>query len=301
VFSDWFALLIVSSHTILVTGASGYLGRRVLARASSEGTVIGTRHSRGASGGGTDLVKLDVGNPEEVRAVVEDAAPTVILHLAAVNPGQGDPEAMWRTNADGSQNIAEAAKATGARLVAVSTDVVHDGESAPYADDALPQPLNAYARSKAAGEEVVQAILPTALIVRPSLIYGLDEMDRGTAGFVERIHRGEHVTLFSDVIRNPIWVETLADALVRFAGTDAAGTVNVGGRQSLSREEFGRLMLAYWAVEDHGLVVGGLAKDVSATIPTDLRLKVQRGESILGVRFPGVAEVIEMQASTSTS
>ncbi len=300
-FSDWSALLIVSSPTILVTGASGYLGRRVMPRAAPEGTVVGTRHSASGGGAGSDLTVLDVGDSDDVQTLVEAVEPTVILHLAAVNPGQGDAEAMWRTNADGSQNVAEAAKANGVRLVAVSTDVVHDGESAPYHDDALPRPLNDYARSKAAGEEAIRAVLPTALIVRPSLIYGLDEMDRGTAGFVARIHRGEHVTLFSDVIRNPVWVDTLADALVRFADTDAAGTVNVGGRQSLSREEFGRLMLAYWGVEDHGLVVGGLAKDVSLTIPTDLRLDVRRAESILGVRFPGVAEVIEMQGSTPSS
>ena len=300
-FSDWSALLTVPSHTILVTGASGYLGRRVMARAASEGTVVGTRHSAKGAGAASGLVLLDVGNSEDVRTLVEGVAPTAILHLAAVNPGQGDAEAMWRTNTDGSQNVAEAAKANGVRLVAVSTDVVHDGESAPYGDDALPRPLNDYARSKAAGEDAIRAILPTALVVRPSLTYGLDEMDRGTAGFVARIHRGEHVTLFSDVIRNPVWVDTLADALVRFADTDAAGTINVGGRQSLSREEFGRLMLAYWGIEDHGLVVGGLAKDISATIPTDLRLDVQRAESILGARLPGVAEVIEKHGRGSTS
>jgi dTDP-4-dehydrorhamnose reductase len=256
------------------------------------GDVVGTRHTPSSDGVDQSLVVLDVGESSDVLRLVSDLAPTVILHLAAVNPGQGDAEAMWRANVDGSRSIAEAAKQVGARLVAVSTDVVHDGTSAPYADDATPHPLNDYARSKAAGEEAILSANPEALVVRPSLIYGTDEMDRGTAGFVQKVHRGEHVALFTDVIRNPIWVETLAEAVVRFADRHERGTINIAGREAVSREAFGRLMLDHWGVEDHGLVVPGLAADVSDTIPTDLRLRVDRAESLLGMQFPGVTNVL---------
>ncbi|MGI9584141.1 MAG: SDR family oxidoreductase [Acidimicrobiia bacterium] len=279
-------------HTILVTGASGYLGRRVVRMGGRVGEVVGTRHTPNPSSGDQTLDVIDVGDANEVYNLVAEITPTVILHLAAVNPGQGDAEAMWRANVDGSANIAEAAQRVGARLVAVSSDVVHDGTAAPYADDAVPHPLNDYARSKAAGEDAVLAACPDALVVRPSLIYGTDEMDRGTEGFVQRVHRGEHVSLFTDVIRNPVWVETLADALLRFAVRRDRGTMNVAGREPLTREAFGRMMLAYWGVEDHGLVVPGLASEVSDTIPTDLRLRIDRAESLLGVRFPGVSDVL---------
>jgi dTDP-4-dehydrorhamnose reductase len=286
----------MTDSVLLITGAFGYLGRRVASLAAQRGRVHAASHHRS----GSDGIVLDVTDHDGVLETVERLAPTAIIHTAAVNPGQGDEDAMWRVNAEGSGYVAEAARTVGARLVAVSTDVVHDGRAAPYDDDAPPSPLNAYGRSKAAGEDAVRSADPTAAIVRPSLIYGLDEMDRGTAGFVERIARGEPQTLFSDVIRNPVWVETLAEALIRLIDVDYMGTLNVAGSQSLTREEFGRRMLAYWGIDDKGLVGAGRAADISDTIPLDLRLHTDRAEALLGMAFPGVDRVLTSSSPPTT-
>ena len=73
------------------------------------------------------------------------------------------------------------------------------------------------------------SVYPSAVVVRTSLMYGLDEMDRGTAGFAERLGRGESLTLFSDVQRNPVQVDALADALVALCAIEYAGLLNVAG------------------------------------------------------------------------
>ncbi len=225
--------------------------------------------------------------------LVEELAPQAIIHTAAINPG-GDEANMMRVNADGSGYIAEAARAVGARLVHVSTDVVHSGRDAPYADEALPSPLNLYGRSKAAAEVAVARVDPGAAIVRTSLIYGLEEMDRGTAGFVERLQSDQRLTLFSDVIRQPVWVETLSEALLKLVDLDFGGILNVAGRQALTREEFGRKMLAWWGVEFEDSISSGLAADISDAIPLDLRMPVAKGERLLQIAFPGVDEVLAM-------
>jgi dTDP-4-dehydrorhamnose reductase len=275
----------------LITGSGGYLGRRLVARAGSLGRVIAAHRQESPAAWG-EVVIVDVADRNAVLELVERVRPSAIVHAAAVNPGQGDEDAMERVNAGGSRNVAEAAAEFGARLVAVSTDIVHDGGAGPYADDVPPTPINAYGRTKAAGEEAVLSTYPSAVVVRTSLMYGLDEMDRGTAGFAERLGRGETLSLFSDVQRNPVQVDVLADALLGLCAVEYSGLLNVAGSQALTREEFGRKMLSYWGIESEGLIQPVPARDISDSIPVDVRLTSDRAEKLLGTTFPGVDEVL---------
>ena len=282
---------VMNGPVFLITGGGGYLGRRLVSVATTKGRVCSA--VRRLSGSEVaNVVVVDIANRDAVFAVVERLKPTAIVHAAAVNPGQGGEVEMLQVNADGSRHVAEAAVAVGARVVAVSTDIVHDGRAGPYVDDAIPTPINAYGRSKAAGEEAILEVDPSAVVARTSLMYGLDEMDRGTAAFAERLNRGEAVSLFSDVLRNPVSVDVLADALIRLTYTDYAGPLNVAGHQALSREEFGRKMLSYWGFESNDRIHSVRASDVSESIPTDLRLISSRAEKLLGMTFPGVDDVL---------
>jgi len=246
-------------------------------------------------------VPLDLTDPVATRALVQQLNPTAIIHAAAINPGAGDEAAMMQVNAAGSRNIAQAAAAAGIRLVHVSTDVVHNCRAAPYPDNALPAPLNGYGRSKAAAEAAVQEVCPRAAIVRTSLIYGLETMDRGTAGFAERLAREGRLILFGDVIRQPVDVTTLSEALLKLAGSDFAGLLNVAGRQALTRADFGRRMLAHWGVQTGPRVQTGRAADISDAIPLDLRLDVSRGQTLLQMTFSGVDEVLAAGGRPSAS
>jgi dTDP-4-dehydrorhamnose reductase len=277
--------------TLLVTGASGYLGRRLVSCASGFGSVYSAVH-RASDSVGEGVYIVDIGNRDEVLELVGQLQPAAIIHTAAVNPGQGDEAEMMRVNAEGSRHIAEAALSVGARLVAISTDIVHDGFAGPYGDDAPPTPINAYGRSKTAGEAAIRDVDPSATVVRTSLMYGLDEMDRGTAGFAEKIKRGDMVSLFCDVLRNPVSVDVLADALLHLTPIDYSGVLNIAGRQALTREEFGNRMLSYWGVESEGLIESILAADVSGSIPLDVRLDSGRAEQLLGMTFPGVDDMV---------
>jgi dTDP-4-dehydrorhamnose reductase len=282
----------LGKKTILITGGSGYLGRHLCAQAAASFNVFTTyrTHPTGIKAG--EPVQLDLARREAVLHLVQKLSPQAIIHTAAINPGQGDEQVMRQVNTEGSRYVAEAAVAVGARLVHVSTDVVHDGRHAPYADNAPPAPLNAYGRSKAAAEALVAEIDPQAAIVRTSLIYGLDEMDRGTAGFVEQLKKGERLMLFNDVVRQPVWVENLAEALVKLMRIEFGGLLNVAGRQALTREAFGRRLLVWWQVDAEDLLTSGRAADISDTIPLDLRLPVGKAEQLLHMDLLGVDEVL---------
>ncbi len=278
---------------LLVTGGSGYLGQHLLPAAAREFELYATTHMAPVANGKS--IFLDLTNRAEVERVLLEIQPDAIIHAAAINPGQGSAEWMQRINTDGTRWVAQAAAEIGARLVYISTDVVHDGRHAPYADNAPPNPVNAYGQSKAAAEAIIRRECPTAAIVRTSLIYGLEEMDRGTEGFVNRLRSGEELVLFSDVIRQPVWVDSLVAALLKLVNLEYAGLLNVAGRQALSREEFGRKMLAWWGVNGDNRLKSGRAADISGTIPLDLRLLVSKAEALLEQRLPGVDEVLAQQ------
>lgn len=282
----------MTDSRLLITGGSGYLGRHLTTKAAERFEVYTTyrRHANDIKAG--QPFSLDLTDRAAVFKLIKDLNPQAVIHAAAVNPGSGDETTMQRVNAAGSRYVAKAAVAVKARLVHVSTDVVHDGRHAPYADDARPAPLNGYGRSKAVAEANVAEVDPYAAIVRTSLIYGLKEMDRSTAGFVERLERNEPLVLFDDVIRQPIWVETLAEALLKLIEVDFGGTLNVAGRQALTRAAFGRRMLTHWHIDVSDRLQLGRAADISDTIPLDLRLSVAKAERLLGMTFPGVDEVM---------
>ena len=202
--------------TLLITGGTGYLGERLLPIAAQRADLVAAARNPRALSRLYNPCAMDLCDRTSVFEQVKAIHPSAIIHAAAINPGVDD--AMMETvNHQGTGYLAEAANQIGCRLVLVSTDMVHDGKGAPYADDAAPNPVNDYGHSKARGESAALNANPNSIAVRTSLIYGLDSMDRGTLGFANRLADGHTLTLFDDVLRQPVWRDALADSLVRLA------------------------------------------------------------------------------------
>ncbi|MFQ5612085.1 MAG: SDR family oxidoreductase [Anaerolineae bacterium] len=279
---------------LLITGASGYLGRRLARRAATTGfEVIAAYGRQWAKVTAGRPLALDVTDAQAVRRAVASHRPQVIVHCAAANPGRPEAE-MMAVNAEGSRHVAEAATAAGARLIHLSTDVVFDGRHPPYDEDAPLSPVNPYGRSKAAAETAVLETAPGATVVRTSLIYDLDEVDRSNAGFIDRLRSGQPLVLWTDVIRQPVWAATLVSALLELAGghPPPSGILNIAGGQALNRWEFGRRMLAYWGAEGAENLQAGLAAAEPFPVPLDLRLDLGRAQSLLATPLLGVDEVL---------
>ena len=283
---------------LIITGSTGYLGQRLALQAAREHDVVAgySRHPDAVTAG--EPVHFDFLKPQSIASTLDglelDAKQDVIIHTAALNPG-GDENWMHTVNVEGSRAVAQAAADAGVRCIHVSTDVLHDGREAPYADDAEPKPLSTYGGTKADAEKAVLKAQPNSVVVRTSLIYGLHALDRGTEGFVKRLEKGETLQLFNDVIRQPIWVETLSKALIELARSRYTGHLNVAGNQPMTREQFGRKMLRYWQIPEPHRIESISATKISSKIPLDLRLDIEKAES-LGLRLPGVEKVLAAAA-----
>lgn len=154
---------------ILVTGATGQLGRHVV-------SLLGERGSEAYKVLALAKADLDIADEDAVMGVIGRHQPDAILHCAAytnVEAAEDDGKALnWRINRDGSANVARAAAAVSAKLVYVSTDYVFDGsEDATYEPLDATNPLNEYGAAKLAGEHAVLAYCPSAHIVRTSWVY----------------------------------------------------------------------------------------------------------------------------------
>jgi len=281
------------SKKILITGASGYLAKTLLPCATRRADVVGIARNVSALNSDVLAVAVDLADRAAVDDVVLSQKPDAIIHCAAVNPG-GRKDDMIAVNDVGTLNIAQAARQLGCRLVSVSSDTVFNGEQAPYADDANASPMqdNAYAITKACGEVHVRTVLPDAVIVRTSLIYGIEEMDRGTAGFLQRLASGETLKLFTDVIRQPVYDKALADGLCALAldHTTEYGFMNIAGDEAMSRYEFGVRMLNHWGIDYAGQLEKSSGVGIPG-IPLDVRMTMQRAR-VLGIATPGVSTVL---------
>lgn len=277
---------------VLITGGSGYLGRHLVRRAIAERSVSFAYTTFSADPLGLPQgVKIDLRDGAAVARFVTDFAPDAVIHTAGSNT---TPD-MAAVIAEGTRHLAAAAGVVGARLVHLSTDSVFDGTHAPYDETAVPAPLNEYGRAKAAAEAIVAAY-GDAVIVRTSLIYGLEEMDNGTAWMAAALREGRPVTLFTNQRRNPVWVETLCAACLALAGRSVSpasvyrGVLNVAGRQAMTRAEFGLRMLEWWGVAERETL--SLGADESGRWPLDCTMDVSRAEGLLPVPLWGVDEVL---------
>lgn len=263
---------------ILITGGSGTLGGPLSVRAVASGAdVVSTylTHPDRVCAGRS--VRLNLRDREAVRALVHDFHPDVIFHTAVTErSGEGFEEAVRLAG----RHMAEAAAEPGARLVALSTDLVFDGSEPLYTEESSPRPHpeSAYGRAKLDAERDILAIYPPALVVRTSLIYDFKPDNAQVDWMLDVIGRGDKLWFYTDQMRCPIWVWNLSDVLLELSETGAAGLLHVVGPECISRYDLGVGLLSALGYDPAQHVIPLPAPD---RYPKVLNLSVDRARALL--------------------
>lgn len=277
---------------LLVTGASGFLGRWIAFFAASRWEVVGTYLQHPVTIPGVTMVPLDICAPQAVQEAFLAWRPHAVIHTAAFI---GDPSRMHQVIVEGTRHVAEAAAAVRARFIHISTDLVFDGEKGWYTEEDPPQPRLPYGQTKWAAEQIVQATAERPLIVRPSLLCHLDPPDPRTARALA-VARGEaDMVFFVDEYRTPAWVTDVAQALLELLARPVTGILHLAGPQRLSRYE-----LAVRLVQAHGLdptrLRKGYRRDVAPLRPRDTSLDTTKARRLLKTPLHSVDEGIQKPA-----
>ena len=230
---------------ILVTGGSGFLGRYVTLALKNRYTVLGTYHSQANGLDTRELIRLDLTEADAVREAFTAFHPDVVVHTAAlsdVDACERHPEAAHLVNVRGTEAVARAAVAVGARLISISTDQVYDGVKGHYDETDVPQPLMVYGRTKLEGEHRATAICQHTVILRLALMYGWGTSARlnFVDWLVRRLRERQEVPLFVDQYRTPLYVVQASEVIGRLIDApEVQGTFNLGGGERINRYAFG--------------------------------------------------------------
>ena len=230
----------LAGRRVLVTGAGGQLGGYLRPALEAAGaTVVGLGRRPGP---GIDLA-ADLTDRGAVEEVVATAAPELVIHAAAwtdVDGAERDEAGARAVNLGAARNVAEAARARGAHLVAVSTDFVFSGTGgAPFAEDAPTDPVSAYGRTKRAGEEAVLAVSPSFAVARTAWLYGGPGKHFPRTVLTALRSRGS-MEVVADEAGSPTFAGDLAEALVALAATGAGGIFHLANAGRATRFELAR-------------------------------------------------------------
>ncbi|RMF81743.1 MAG: dTDP-4-dehydrorhamnose reductase, partial [Nitrospirae bacterium] len=189
---------------ILLTGSRGQVGWELARALAPLGEVVALDHAA-----------LDLEDEGAVRRAVREARPRVVVNAAAytaVDRAESEPERAMRINGEAPGWLAQEAAACGAALVHYSTDYVFDGRKpAPYVESDPPAPLNAYGRSKLAGERAVAAAGVPHLILRTSWVYAA--RGRNFPRTILRLARERDLLrVVDDQVGAPTWARWIAGA-----------------------------------------------------------------------------------------
>ena len=217
---------------ILATGLSGLVGTRVAELLSDRFEFEDLSFETG----------VDITDSGQLKNKFAGSSAKVVLHLAAKTDVDaceddkqlGEEGGAWQVNAIGTQNIVEACRETGKRVIYISTDFVFDGTKKEFKESDEPNPINWYSVTKHEGEKFIHKA--GGSIIRISYPYRafFSPKKDFLARILDLLREGKTVTGLTDHIFTPTFIDDIAQALSVFMTRDLPGTYHVVGSSSLT-------------------------------------------------------------------
>lgn len=217
---------------IWLVGSRGLLGQEVraqLARLALPNVATGS--------------EVDITDEAAVARAAALHRPRWIVNCAAytaVDRAESEGARAHAVNALGPLHLARAARSVGARLLHVSTDCVFSGQrSGPYPEDATPDPIGVYGRTKAAGEDFVREACPQHVIVRTAWLHGPSGRNF-VATMLRLMAERPGLRVVDDQRGSPTYAADLAAALAACVARDLAsfGTYHYTNEGDCTRHGF---------------------------------------------------------------
>ena len=263
---------------ILLTGRNGQVGWELARRLGALGDLVAPGRE-----------ELDLADADAIRRFVRGAKPDLICNAGAytaVDKAEAEADLVTRINGEAPGLLAEEAKRSGALLVHYSTDYVFDGEKAgPYVEDDAPNPLNAYGRSKLAGERAIQASGCRHLILRTSWVYGA----RGKNFYLTmaaKAAKGERLRVVDDQRGVPTTSAFLAEKTIELVRRGASGLLHVVPAGETTWYGFAREIVRTTGASTEVVPITSAEFPAAARRPRNSVLDNRKAAKLLGASMP---------------
>ncbi len=287
-------------NRILIIGSNGTLGQKTvdfyLKTGNYELLLISGGENSVAEN--VDYIQCDITEREKIKKCVQSFYPDFIINAAAytgVDKSETEREQAWKVNVKAVEYISETARAIDAHIIHISSDYIFDGKNGPYSEDAIPNPLSYYGRTKLASENALKISGALYTILRTNVLYGTSPNSRPdfVKWVVNSLKNKQQIRIVTDQINNPTFIDDLIQAISKIIEFGRTGIFNIGGREFLSRHEFTNIIAGYFNL-DKTLIEPILTKDLNqaARRPLKSGLITLKAQTELGYKPHTIEEAL---------
>lgn len=275
---------------VLITGASGFLGRKIFTSFTLSGDkAIGTYFTHFYP----SLQNLDINDTTAVYDLFSREKPELVVHAAGIGRPDNfkdDLNLGYKVNIEGTRNVVNACKKNNTPMVYFSSVFVFDGEKqGSYAVDDKASPINKYGETKLKAENLVRE-LTNSIIFRTDMMYGYNGKKMNN-GFFDLIAKEQSfLSLNAEIIRQPLFVDDIEPAIKTLVKNNLFGTFNLAGNDKITQYE-----LAYKLekiIRKNSLIHQGNPFNKSPR-PKNVLLDTTKAEK-LGITFTSIQETISI-------
>ncbi len=231
---------------ILITGASGMLGRRLTGKLSDLFDVLALSKDKKTP------LSLDITNKDAVHNILKSFKPDIVVNCAAftnVDKSETEKSLVRDVNVKGIENIIKSLPLK-SKIIHISTDYVFNGQSGDYKEDDMKSPVNYYGKTKLESENVLIGSNCNYLIIRPNVLYSGDNTPFSTSldsfkpaqhflsWLISALSNDKKVKVVNDQISNPVYVPDLVDIIITSILVDYTGICHYGSEDIISRYDF---------------------------------------------------------------
>ena len=274
---------------ILITGATGLLGRKLVSLLSQQKdlSLVATAKGDCRFFLPSKIVyrSLDITNADACKNLINEFQPDALIHTAAmtqVDVCEDEREACDIINIRGVSNLIKAIGNRNTHFVHLSTDFIYEGDEEEYFEDSKVNPLNYYGRSKWKSEKLFEKVSFPYSILRTVLVYGVVQ-DLSRTNIVlwakAALEKGEKINVVDDQYRCPTLAEDLAYACLQVIQEKATGVYHVSGKDFLSILDIVFEIADYWGL-DKSLInsISSVSLNQKARRPLKTNLNISKAK-----------------------
>lgn len=285
---------------LLITGASGIVGRALAKACSSRFDVVGTYYKHNFQPDFLKLKALDLNDAAGIENCLDTIQPAIVVHTAGLTEipyCENNRQEAEAVNYRATAQLAAFCTQRGIRLVYISSDMVFDGIRGNYNENDIPSPLNQYGKSKFAGEEAVKSICQNYVIARLNLIYGRAESSKKT--FSDRILIANWAQrpfkVYAGHVRSPLSLDTAVRAIRELAEGDFGGMYHLAGAETVDRWDLAVKTAAYLKIDPACIEKTDPPAELSELYPVNTSYDISKAKTDLKTEFLGVDDGLKLE------